>query len=82
VLGYVLLRFRFHPAPVLLGFILGPLMEENLRRSLVISRGEITVFLDRPVSVALLSLTLLLIFMPLLKAMARRLCMAYQSNAK
>jgi TctA family transporter len=42
----------------------------------------ITVFLDRPVSVALLSLTLLLIFMPLLKPMARRLRMAYQSNAK
>lgn len=67
IVGYVLIRFRFHPAPVLLGFILGPMMEENLRRSLVVSRGDITVFFDRPVSIALLSLALLLILLPLVK---------------
>ncbi|MCE8020506.1 tripartite tricarboxylate transporter permease [Halomonas sp. MCCC 1A11036] len=72
VLGYVLLRFRFHPAPVLLGFILGPMMEENLRRSLVISRGDITVFLDRPVSVVLLGITFLLLMMPLIKIIVRK----------
>ncbi|KKN65681.1 hypothetical protein LCGC14_0479060 [marine sediment metagenome] len=82
VAGYVLLRFRFHPAPVLLGFILGPLMEENLRRSLVISRGDITVFLDRPISVALLSLTLLLILMPLIKPLARCLGKSYFGTTK
>ena len=66
-LGYVLLWFGYNPAPVLLGFILGPLMEENLRRSLVISRGDLTVFLDRPLSVALLSLSLFLIILPIAK---------------
>ena len=43
--GYILLRFGCEPAPLVLGFILGPLMEENLRRSLVISRGDPMVFL-------------------------------------
>ncbi len=50
VFGYVLLRFGCEPAPLVLGFILGPLMEENLRRSLVISRGDPMVFLERPIS--------------------------------
>ena len=70
VLGYVLTRLRYNAAPVLLGFILGPMMEENLRRSLVISRGDITVFFDRPMSVALLALSALLIVMPLWKPAA------------
>ena len=72
VLGYILLRFGFQPAPVLLGFILGPLIEENLRRSLVIARGDPMVFLDRPVSVALLSLSLLLILAPILRHLVVR----------
>lgn len=65
LIGYILLRLDYHPAPVLLGFVLGPMMEDNLRRALTISRGDVTVFLDRPVSIALLSLTLLLLLLPL-----------------
>ncbi|MFL6796049.1 MAG: tripartite tricarboxylate transporter permease [Xanthobacteraceae bacterium] len=57
VFGYVLLRFGCEPAPLVLGFILGPLMEENLRRSLVISRGDPMVFLERPISAVLLAIT-------------------------
>jgi TctA family transporter len=57
VFGYVLLRFGCEPAPLILGFILGPLMEENLRRSLVISRGDPMVFIERPISAILLGLT-------------------------
>jgi TctA family transporter len=57
VFGYVLLRFGCEPAPLVLGFILGPLMEENLRRSLVISRGDPVVFIERPISAALLATT-------------------------
>lgn len=67
VIGYLFLVFKFHPAPVLLGFILGPLMEENLRRSLVIARGDPLVFLDRPISLALLSISALLLLFPLIK---------------
>jgi TctA family transporter len=55
--GYVLLKFGCEPAPLVLGFILGPLMEENLRRSLVISRGDPMVFFERPISAGLLLLT-------------------------
>jgi len=53
--GYILLRFGCEPAPLVLGFILGPLMEENLRRSLVISRGDPMVFIERPISAILLA---------------------------
>ena len=59
--GYVLLRFGCEPAPLVLGFILGPLMEENLRRSLVLSRGDPMIFINRPVSATLLALTLVVI---------------------
>jgi TctA family transporter len=55
--GYILVKFECEPAPLVLGFILGPLMEENLRRSLVISRGDPLVFLERPISATLLALT-------------------------
>ncbi|MEJ8572022.1 tripartite tricarboxylate transporter permease [Microbaculum marinum] len=72
VLGYVLIWFEYSPAPVLLGFILGPLMEENLRRSLVIAHGDPTVFLERPVSMALLSISLLLIVVPAVRYAIRR----------
>jgi putative tricarboxylic transport membrane protein len=57
VFGYILLRFGCEPAPLVLGFILGPLMEENLRRSLVISRGDPIVFVERPISAILLAAT-------------------------
>jgi putative tricarboxylic transport membrane protein len=56
--GYILLRFGCEPAPLVLGFILGPLMEENLRRALVISRGDAMIFLERPISLTLLILTI------------------------
>ena len=60
-LGYILVRFGCEPAPMVLGFILGPLMEENLRRSLVLSRGDPMVFLQRPISVTLLVLSLVVV---------------------
>ena len=56
--GYVLVRFGCEPAPMVLGFLLGPLMEENLRRSLSLSRGDPMIFLERPISATLLALSL------------------------
>ena len=51
IVGYVLLRLGFHPAPILLGFVLGPRFEENFRRAMLISRGDISVtFVERPIS--------------------------------
>ena len=59
--GYILYKFGCEPAPLVLGFILGPVMEENLRRSLVISRGDPMVFLERPISAVLLAMTVAVI---------------------
>jgi putative tricarboxylic transport membrane protein len=61
VLGYILHKLRCEPAPLLLGFILGPMVEENLRRALLISRGDPMVFVQRPISLTFLILTVLLI---------------------
>jgi TctA family transporter len=61
VFGYVLLKLGCEPAPLILGFILGPLMETNLRRSLQLSRGDPMIFLDRPISLALLIASVLVI---------------------
>jgi len=54
LLGYLLQKFDCEPAPLLLGFILGPLFEEHLRRTLLLSRGDPSVFLSRPLSLVLL----------------------------
>src|SRR5215467_9417225 len=61
ILGYVLLRLGFHPAPILLGFVLGPRFEENFRRAMLISRGDIGVFVERPISAVFIGLCVLLI---------------------
>jgi TctA family transporter len=60
-LGYVLLRLGFHPAPILLGFVLGPRFEENFRRAMLISRGDLAVFVERPISAVFVGLCVLLI---------------------
>ena len=68
--GYILVRLGCEPAPMVLGFILGPLMEENLRRSLVLSRGDPMIFLQRPISAVLLALSacvVALIVLPVLR---------------
>ncbi|WP_341249038.1 tripartite tricarboxylate transporter permease [Cupriavidus pauculus] len=54
VIGYLFLKLKCEPAPLLLGFVLGPMMEENFRRSLLLSRGDFTVFVTRPLSMGLL----------------------------
>jgi putative tricarboxylic transport membrane protein len=66
VIGYTFIKFGFEPAPLLLGFVLGKLMEENLRRALIISRGDLMTFLDRPISAALLAVAVLLLIIALL----------------
>ncbi|MBS3669989.1 tripartite tricarboxylate transporter permease [Vreelandella boliviensis] len=57
-LGYALSVLRFEAAPLLLGFVLGPLMEENLRRALLLSRGDMMTFIERPISASLVALCL------------------------
>jgi putative tricarboxylic transport membrane protein len=61
VLGYIFLRLECEPAPMLLGFVLGPLMEEHLRRAMRISSGDPMIFIDRPISLGLLIASLALL---------------------
>ena len=67
LLGYAMVKLRCEPAPLLLGFVLGPLLEENLRRAMILSRGDPTTFVTRPISAGLLVLALavlVLVFLP------------------
>src|SRR3954470_20765866 len=66
VVGYGFIKLGAEPAPLLLGFILGPMMEENLRRALLLSRGEWSVLVTRPLSAGLLAAALLLLVIVLL----------------
>lgn len=66
LVGYVFIKLRLEPAPLLMGFVLGPMMEENLRRTLNLAHGDWTVFLRRPISATLLALALFLVVLVLL----------------
>ncbi len=71
VIGYLFIKLGTEPAPLLLGFILGPMMEEYLRRALLLSRGDWSVFVTRPLSAGLLAaaaLLLVIVLMPSVKA--------------
>jgi len=59
--GIILLALGFHPAPILLGFVLGPRFEETFRRAMVLSHGDVAVFVQRPISAVFLGLTALLV---------------------
>ena len=59
--GWIFVKLECEPAPLLLGFILGPMMEENLRRALLLSRGDPTVFVTRPISAVMLLLAVVLL---------------------
>jgi putative tricarboxylic transport membrane protein len=67
VVGYALIKLDFEPAPLLLGFVLGPMLEENLRRAMLLSRGSPMVFITHPLSLALLLIAaalLLIVVLP------------------
>ncbi len=71
VIGYLFFKLGCEPAPLLLGFILGPMMEENLRRALLLSRGDWTTFVTRPLSSGLLiaaALMLVVVMLPAIKS--------------
>ncbi|HYC35520.1 MAG TPA: tripartite tricarboxylate transporter permease [Usitatibacter sp.] len=73
LLGFVMTRYGFPAGPVIVGMILGPLAEEQLRRSLAISEGSWSVFATRPISAGLLAVTAIVLLLPLvLRALRRR----------
>jgi len=72
VVGYLFIKLGCEPAPLLLGFILGPMMEENLRRALLLSRGDWSVFVTRPLSAGLLAAALLLLVIVALPSIKKK----------
>ncbi len=72
LIGYGLIKLGGEPAPLLLGFILGEMVEEYFRRAMLISRGDATVFLTRPLSAAFLLMALILVLMIALPALRRK----------
>jgi TctA family transporter len=78
VIGVIFYKLGCEPAPLLLGFILGPMMEENLRRALLLSRGSWQTFVERPLSAALLLAAAALVVIVMLPAMRKRREEAFQ----
>jgi putative tricarboxylic transport membrane protein len=72
LVGYVLYKLGFEPAPLLIGFVLGRLFEEKLRQALTLSRGDFMVFLERPVSASLLVVALLVFGLALLPNLKKK----------
>ncbi|MGA7517020.1 MAG: tripartite tricarboxylate transporter permease, partial [Pseudolabrys sp.] len=72
LVGYWLTKHEFEPAPLVLAFVLGPLMEENLRRAMLIARGDVTVFATRPISAGLLAVALFLLVLAALPMIRKR----------
>jgi putative tricarboxylic transport membrane protein len=68
--GYVMRLLKFPPAPLLIGLVLGPAMEQHLRRSLIVSRGDPTIFVQRPVSAAILAAAAAVLLWTLYKGFA------------
>jgi putative tricarboxylic transport membrane protein len=78
VVGYAFYKMGCEPAPLLLGFILGPMMEENLRRALLLSRGDWTAFITRPLSAGLLAAALLMVIVVMLPSIRKKREVAFQ----
>ena len=77
-IGVLFAKLECEPAPLLLGFVLGPMMEENLRRALLLSRGDPTVFATRPISAGLLAAAILLVLVIALPNLRRQRDEAFQ----
>ncbi|MDB5595056.1 MAG: hypothetical protein JWM36_2017 [Hyphomicrobiales bacterium] len=71
LVGYTLLKLGFEPAPMLLGFVLGKLMEEKLRQALILSRGSFVTFVERPISGALLAVAVIMLVVALIPSVRK-----------
>jgi putative tricarboxylic transport membrane protein len=72
LVGYLLIKLGFEPAPMLLGFVLGRLMEEKLRQALIISRGSFMTFIERPISLGLLIVAVIVMVVAVLPAIRQK----------
>jgi putative tricarboxylic transport membrane protein len=72
VVGYLMRKFGYEPAPLVLAFVLGPLLENNLRKSLILSQGDLMTFVERPISAACLAFAAILLIGPLLPSLRKK----------
>jgi putative tricarboxylic transport membrane protein len=72
ILGYLMRKTGYEPAPLVLAFVLGPMLENNLRKALILSQGDLSTFLSRPISAVCLALAAMLLIVPLLPALRRK----------
>jgi TctA family transporter len=80
VAGYIFSKLECEPAPLLLGFILGPMMEENLRRAMTLSRGDAMVFVERPISATMLVLAAIALLVVLSPSVRKKREEAFQEE--
>lgn len=80
ILGWVCVKLECEPAPMILGFILGPLMEENLRRAMLLSRGDPIVFFTKPISATFLIISIILLAIIALPAIRKKREEAFQEE--
>jgi TctA family transporter len=78
VIGYLLMKLECEPAPLLLGFLLGPMMEVYMRRAMLLSRGDPWVFLQRPLSLTFLAIAVVLLLFVILPNVRRARETAFQ----
>jgi TctA family transporter len=78
--GYIFAKLECEPAPLLLGYILGPLLEENMRRALVLSRGDYTVFVTRPISLTMLLIAVALLVVVIVPAVSKKREVVFQEE--
>ena len=80
LVGYIFYKLSCEPAPLLLGFILGPMMEENLRRALLLARGDWTTFMTRPLSAGLLIAAVLMVVVVMLPSIKNKREVAFKED--
>jgi putative tricarboxylic transport membrane protein len=72
IIGYFMRKLGYEPAPLVLAFVLGPMMENNLRKSLILSQGDLWTFVQRPISAVCLAFALALLIAPLLPSLRKK----------
>jgi TctA family transporter len=80
LLGYVFTKLDCEPAPLLLGFILSPMLEENLRRAVLLSRGDVTVFFTHKISLVMLVMSALLLVVIIAPVVRKKREETFQEN--
>ena len=81
VLGYLFRKFGYEPAPLVLAFVLGPMLENNLRKSLILSQGEFSIFVTRPISLTCLAAAALILLALALPSLSRKRAVIAQDQS-